>query len=112
MADNIPRDPVVNPAEAQDNEQETNSQLRQQIGFGMDMAEFMRTDVGTYLTKRANAEIKEMHRAMEDVDPADANEVRRLQMEIKLRRVWADWIRIAIDEGIAAQQQAVERGVL
>ena len=107
----------VDPAspEATKDLSEENRQLRQQIGLGMDMSRFLESDVGRLLSGRARREIAEALAAFESVDlltPEGVNEARRLQQEIAVRRVWKDWIEIAINEGDAAQAVAIERGEL
>jgi muconolactone delta-isomerase len=94
---------------------EENKQLRQQIGFGMDMNEFMRSDVGKLLQHRANAEIKNFRAEFDDLDLTTAEGVaaaRQIQQNIAVRKLWREWIEIAIHEGEAAQATALERGEL
>ncbi len=109
--DGIPRDPVSR-GESEQQPAADNSEIRKAIGFGMDLEMFLRSDVGRFLSARANAEIKAFQRELEDVDASKPEDIRRLQLEIKVRRAWADWIAGAIEEGKAAQELAIERGTV
>jgi hypothetical protein len=107
----------VDPAapEATANLSEQNRMLREQIGLGMDMEVFMRSDVGRLLNARANSEIKNLRAAFDSVDlmtPEGVAEARRIQQDIAVRKVWREWIELAIHEGEAAQAEALERGEL
>lgn len=106
-------DPASDAATA--NLSEENKALRQQIGLGMDMEVFMQSDVGRLLNARANREIKELRVAFDTLDLLSREgviEARRIQQDIAVRKVWRDWIEIAIHEGEAAQAVAVDRGEL
>ena len=102
--------------ELRDENEETEKQnlenTRRQITFGMDMEIFMRSDVGRLLTARAAAEIKELRKQFDDVDPTDSKRITELQIAIAVRKQWHEWIRTAIDEGRAAQETAIDRNVI
>jgi hypothetical protein len=110
LSDNIPRDPVQGPGE--ESAESENLAIRKQIGFGMDMEIFLRSDVGRYLTNRSLREIKEIHADLETVDPMDHKTIQSMQNQIQVRRQWAEWISVAIAEGEAAKSAAIERGTL
>jgi hypothetical protein len=108
---------IIGEAVADDDEARAaqNTELRAQIGLGMDMEIFLDSTVGKLLTARANADIREFQRAFEGCDLFDnagIKEARKLQFEIAVRRAWKDWIQIAISEGESAQAVAQERGEL
>jgi uncharacterized protein YhdP len=94
--------------EADDATARTNT--RNTIAFGMDMENFMRSDVGRYLDACSRREIVEFLDELSRVTPTDAEEIRRIQMEIASRRMWADWLSTAIQAGHAAQEVSLERG--
>jgi len=98
--------------EAADGVHGEETEIRRTINFGWDMENFLRSDVGRYLTARAEIEITQTRAEFESIDmdaPGAAGEVRKLQLEIAVRKVWKDWIQGAIDQGQAAQEQAIEQ---
>jgi hypothetical protein len=97
------------PREHQQTDDQANLQIRQQITLGMDMEIFLRSDVGRFLCARASEEIQNLRCQMDEVNPDNPSAVRDLQQEISVRKIWKDWIQGAIQEGIVAQQMAIER---
>ena len=87
-------------------------QARQVIAFGMDMDIFMSSQVGRYLDARAQLEIRRLREQLDDLDPTDEKAIRDLQQEIAARKIWKDWLLLAIQEGKAAESVAVERNEL
>jgi predicted peroxiredoxin len=100
------------PNEAQLTDAQDNLQVRQQISLGMDMEIFLRSDVGRLLTRRAAAEIAALREQMDTIESTDAVAIRNVQLEIATRKVWKDWIERAIQEGVAAQDAAIDRNSL
>lgn len=94
------------------NESQELEHTRRQITLGMDMEIFMQSQVGRLLRARAAAEIAEFRKQFEDLDPRDDDAIRKLQFEISVRKVWEEWIGRAIQEGIAAQETALDRNVI
>lgn len=97
------------PRESQQTDDQANLQIRRQITVGMDMEIFLRSDVGMFLCSRATTEIQNLRSQMDNVNPDNPSAIRDLQQEIAVRKVWKDWIDGAIQEGLVAQQMAVER---
>jgi hypothetical protein len=87
-------------------------ETRRSIAFGMDMEAFLASQVGRYLEARAQVEIKHLRASIDDMDPSDERKIRDLQQAISSRKLWKEWITIAIQEGAAQQDIAVDRGVL
>lgn len=93
-------------------DEEARLDARRAIAFGMDMEAFLDSQVGKYLAARASVEIKHLRASIDDMDPSDERKIRDLQQAISARKLWKEWITIAIQEGAAQQDIAVERGVL
>lgn len=100
------------PSESSMSDEQANLQVRQEISFGMDMEIFLRSDVGRYLTRRAATEIAALREQMDTIESTDAVAIRNLQLEIATRKVWKDWIERAVQEGVAAQDAAIDRNQL
>jgi hypothetical protein len=99
--------------EVRDADQESSRQeMRNVISLGMDMENFLRSDVGRYLSACAEVGIKEFRSKLDDLDPEDSKNIRDIQQEIAVRKIWKDWIGAAINEGVAAQESAIERNSL
>ena len=94
------------------NESQELELTRKQITLGMDMEYFMGSQVGRLLRARAAAEIAEFRRQFEELDAQDTESIRKLQFEIAVRKVWEEWIGRAIQEGVAAQETAIDRNVV
>jgi hypothetical protein len=94
------------------NDERDRQHARNVISRGMDMEIFLDSDVGKYLASRAKVEIAEFRAHMDNVDPTDSKAIRDLQQEIAVRKIWKDWLGLAIQEGVAAQELAQERGSL
>ncbi len=87
-------------------------QNRRVIAFGMDMDHFLTSQVGRYLEARAQLEIRTFREQLDDLDPSDEKAIRDLQQEIAARKMWKDWLQLAIQEGKAAESIAIERNEL
>ena len=98
--------------EREADEAQSRQQMRNQIAFGMDMEIFLQGDVGKYLQARAKVEIDEFRRKLDDIDASDEQSIRNIQQEIAVRKIWKDWLQLAIQEGAAAQDTAIERNSL
>ena len=102
---------VSDPARGTEREQ-TQSEARNKIALGMDMENFLRTDVGKYLSGRAEVEIAAFRTQLDDLDPEDSKNIRDIQQEIATRKVWKEWLYEAIQAGEVAQEDAIERNAL
>ena len=93
-------------------DEEARLDARRAIAFGMDMEAFLDSQVGKYLAARAQVEIKQLRAGVDEIDPNNPQAIIELQKEIAVRKMWKEWILLAIQEGAAQQDIAVERGVL
>jgi hypothetical protein len=75
------------------------------IAFGLDAQQFLNTSLGKYLTVRANREIQIALTGLADVEPTDADGVRKLQTEIRVAENFLKWMDEAINEGKQAERQ-------
>ncbi len=99
-------------APGEESDEAGREQVRREITFGMDMEIFMQSDVGKFLSRRAAAEIRELRKAFDTVEPTDAKKIAELQNAIAVRGMWREWIEGAIAEGTAAQMSAIDRNVI
>ncbi len=83
--------------------------LRGQITFGLDVEQFMRSDMGRYLTQRANQERDSCLEALGNVDAENPKEIRRLQNELRCAERFLLWMGEAVSAGENAQAAYVEQ---
>jgi hypothetical protein len=97
----------------QDVEENTElSERRRAITLGMDIESWLASTPGRLCQARATAEIREIQKSFESVDPSDAEAIRKLQFEIAVRRQWYEWLKMAVDEGRSQQSIAIEVGAI
>jgi len=96
----------------EETEEAAKLEVRKTIALGMDMEAFLASDVGKYLSACAEQDLQIFRKQLDDLDPDDSKAIRDLQQEIAVRKTWKDWIMLAINEGNAAQDIALERNSL
>ena len=79
------------------------------IDFGMEVEAFLQSDIGHYLTKRAEAEVEAAVEVMKSVDPEDVKSVRGLQNTIKVAESVLYWLADAIQSGLNAQAELYDQ---
>lgn len=79
------------------------------IALGMDAKVFMGSQIGRYLTKRANDDIEAAMQGLSTVDPTDPEAIRKLQNEIKVASNFLQWMGELVTEGELAEQAFIER---
>jgi hypothetical protein len=79
------------------------------IDFGMEVEAFLQSDIGRYLTKRAEAEVEAAVEVMKSVDPEDVKSVRGLQNTIKVAESVLYWLADAIQSGLNAQAELYDQ---
>lgn len=83
-------------------------QIRAQIAFGLDCKAFMDSQIGRYLTQRANEEIDKALQALKDADPEDAKAIRKLQNDAHCAENFLLWMGEAVTEGENAERTFIE----
>lgn len=91
-------------------DQRDTHKLRNAIAFGFDVENWVRGPIGRYCAEKAEREERAFLEQLAVVDADDVKEIRRLQMEIALRKVWQAWLAEAINEGLTAQREFIEQG--
>lgn len=87
---------------------EERRQVTNKIDFGFEVEAFIGSRVGQYLISRAEGEITDALEALKEVDPTNAEEVRKLQTTIKRAESIQYWMAEAIQEGVNAQKMLTE----
>lgn len=75
------------------------------VGLGLDMAAFVKSDVGRYLLTKAEEERTDALADLVDTSPADPEQIRALQSIIKRADSLLYWIQDAIQSGKNAEMQ-------
>ena len=86
------------------------AELRGRIAFGLDVQQFMGSNIGRYLQARANADIEEALEALKTVDPEDPKAIRKLQNAVAVASSVLEWLGQAVTEGEQAERQFHELG--
>lgn len=84
------------------------TQTRAQIAFGLDVQAFMRSEIGEYLTQRANDHREAALEALAAADPEDTKGIRQLQNVVQCAQDFLLWMGEAVTEGENAQATFVE----
>lgn len=82
--------------------------VRATIEFGLDVKQFMGTNLGRYLQHKANADMEAALDALATVDPEDPKAIRKLQNDAVVAARILSWIAEAVNEGEQAERQYVE----
>lgn len=80
------------------------------IDFGMEVEAFLQSRIGCYLTRRAEDEVEEAVESLKQADPANPDKIRELQSRIHRAESFGYWLAEAIQEGLNAQREFIERG--
>lgn len=78
--------------------------------LGLRAEEFLRSALGTYLVKRAEAERSSLLEEFTKVSPHDHEEIRSIQHRIAVLDCWQGWIGEAIIDGDRARGELVDMG--
>lgn len=81
--------------------------LRQTIGFGLDVKAFTQSSVGRYLLAKANADRDTALEALADVDPEDPKAIRALQNRVKCAENFLMWLAEAATQGEIAEAEFI-----
>ena len=86
------------------------AELRGRIAFGLDVQQFMGSNIGRYIQDRANADIEEALEALKTADPYDPKAISKLQNDIAVASNVLEWLGQAVTEGEQAERQFHELG--
>jgi siroheme synthase len=70
--------------------------------FGKQVEQFLESEIGDYLVKRAEAEIDDAVMRLKKANPVDIDRVRSIQNEIQVAESVITWLGDAIAQGQAA----------
>jgi hypothetical protein len=94
--------------ESRVSDQEDIRQVHAAIDFGFEVEAFLKSRLGSYLIKRAEADIEIAVEKLKTADPDDAKSIRVLQNEIYRAEAIQYWMAEAIQGGINAQRELIE----
>lgn len=83
-------------------------ELMEMVNAGMDAEVFMRSGAGKFLRDKAEYEILEATALLVQADPEDAKINRELRNRIQVANMFLQWMRDAVDRGMAAQDAIKE----
>lgn len=87
-----------------DGEELEDPKLEQAV-FGREVEHFIEADsIGVYLVARARQELEEVKEKLLTCDPANTEEIRRLQGRAGICTRFRDWLGEAVAAGFAAQE--------
>lgn len=83
----------------------TANPLLKSIDFGFEVTAFLQSDIGRYLTTRAESEVADALEKMKTVDPFHGEAVRNIQHKIQVAESVLYWLAEAVDAGLNAQEE-------
>lgn len=83
--------------------------LHKAIDFGFEVEAFLQSDIGRYLTAKAEAEVEDATESLKRADPECARTIRELQHKIHVAEDIQYWLAEAVQAGINAQIELHER---
>jgi len=75
------------------------SDLFDEARLGIEVQEFLSTKIGRYLIGRAEIEAEEAFKRFKEVDPENAEEIRKLKQDALLPSLIKGWLASAINNG-------------
>lgn len=75
-----------------------------QIELGIDVENFLKTNIGKYLASRAYDELAEALNSLKNVDYNDSEAIRKLQNQAWLAEQFIIWLQQAVHEGKTAEE--------
>ncbi len=79
--------------------------LLKTVDFGFQVQAFLGTDIGRYLTARAESDVTEALHELKSADPEDAKAIRALQTKVAVAENVLYWLAEAVQAGEAAEHQ-------
>lgn len=86
-----------------------NEDLILRATFGKQVENFLSSDVGSYIIARADEERSEAMSALVTVNPAEIEEIRKLQSKAELAIKMKQWLISAVTDGLSALQILEDR---
>lgn len=83
----------------------TANPLLKSIDFGFEVTAFLQSDIGRYLTTRAESEVAEALEQMKVVDPEKPHLIRAIQHKIQVAESVLYWLGEAVQAGLNAQEE-------
>lgn len=85
--------------------------LLKSIDFGFQVQAFLESDIGRYLTTRAEADVADALENMKTVDPENPAAVRALQHQVHVAESVLYWLGEAVQAGINAEQELHDQSI-
>lgn len=82
-----------------------NNPLEQSIAFGIEVENFLQSDIGRYLVQRADEEIEDAVEQLKRADPDEPRVIRHLQSRIQVVESIQYWLAEAIQDGLNSMQE-------
>lgn len=79
--------------------------MRRRIELGMETEHFLESNVGKFLTDRAEALVEENLGALTDVNAEDPIAIRTLQNNVRVGTLIQSWLADAVNDGWAAENE-------
>ena len=81
---------------------EINEPLYRKAAFGKQIEDFLSSDIGVYLVKKAEREVQAAFEALKSVNPVDGKAVQALQNKIWVAESFQQWLGDGIVDGLQA----------
>lgn len=79
--------------------------LEQSIAFGMEVENFLQSDIGKYIIHRAEEETEDAVEQLKRADPDEPRVIRQLQYRIQVAESVQYWLAEAIQDGLNSMQE-------
>lgn len=94
-----------------ENREETESRemLLRRAAFGKQVEQFLQSDVGRYLTARADEEVNAAFAEFKSADPRDGKNLEKIQNKIFRAESFKGWLADAVMDGVTAFNVLTDR---
>ena len=89
--------------------QDDNTDMIERAVFGEQVHNFMNTEIGLYIKKRADAEVHSALNELRKCDPENAGKIREHQNSVVIAESVVQWLQDAITDGLKALQIIEDR---
>ena len=86
----------------------TSQELLKTVDFGFQVQAFLESELGRYLTARAEADVTEALHQLKNVDSENPKAIRALQTKVAVAENVLYWLAEAIQSGQAAERQLTQ----
>ena len=87
----------------------TNNPLLQSVDFGFEVQAFLASNVGRYLSRRAETDVEDALEAMKSVNAENPTAIRNLQHKIQVAESVLYWLGEAVQAGRNAEAEIHEQ---